>query len=95
MTTSRGARGLAMVVLCAGLAAAPAGAAERASIPAWPSGLAAAARVWIGELMGLWMPAPHGLTAVRGNEDTSSTTPPPDADQLKQHVDNPGQTPMK
>jgi hypothetical protein len=84
-----------MVVLCAGLAAAPAGAAERASIPAWPSGLAAAARVWIGELMGLWMPAPHGLTAVRGNEDTSSTTPPPDADQLKQHVDNPGQTPMK
>jgi hypothetical protein len=45
MTTSRGARGLAMVVLCAGLAAAPAGAAERASVPAWPGGLAHAARV--------------------------------------------------
>lgn len=58
------------------------------------SWLASAVRVWLAGLSNLGAPAPHGLAAARGS-DASNPLPPPDADTLKQHVDNPGQTAMK
>jgi hypothetical protein len=96
MSKSRGALGLAMIVLCAGLAASPAQAAERQSAAtAWLDGLVRAAGVWVAELSGLRAPAPHALTAARGGSDATTPPPPPDTNTLKQHVDNPGQTAMK
>lgn len=35
------------------------------------------------------------LSAVRGGDGGGGAPPPPDSSDLKQHVDNPGQTPMK
>jgi len=85
-----------MIVLCAGLATAPARAAERRpSTPGWLDELSLAARAWVAELTGLWAPVPHGVTSARGASDATTPLQPPDTATLKDHVDNPGQTAMK
>jgi hypothetical protein len=89
MTTSHKVRGAAMVLLLVGLAAAPARAAERRAPvfqerPAFQEKVLSAARAWFGDLLGSWGLGSHGVSSPR----TADTV------ELKQHVDNPGQTPM-
>jgi hypothetical protein len=89
MTKSRGVRGIAMALLLVGLAAAPAKAAERRAPgvrqrPAFQEEALSAARAWFGDLLGSWRLPSHGGSSHRAAGML----------ELKQHVDNPGQTPM-
>jgi hypothetical protein len=107
--TTRAIRGLAVAVLCAGLAAPAEAAGPRVPALSWPQGIVAAARLWLGDLLGGRTPAPHGgktdgqaaLTAVAGADEQvldEDGNPIPvgvaGIFKLKQHVDNPGQTAM-
>lgn len=99
--------GMALVVLCAGLVAAPAQSAERrAPAPGSLAGAVAAARLWLGELLGSQaFDGGRGgeagrLVAVSGADEQSqeeggAPAPPSVAGifKLKAYVDNPGQTP--
>jgi hypothetical protein len=88
MKTSRGIRGLILAAACVGLTAVPAQAAERQT-PSQPGREEAvrAARLWLGELLA-YFGGPAELKA-------AASEPAPPLPELKQHVDNPGQTPMK
>jgi hypothetical protein len=79
-----------MAVLCMGLTAMPAQAATLT----WGQEAISAARAWLGELLGGWVLAGAPSIAVDDTSGTPTSTPTTDA-QLKQHVDNPGQTAMK
>lgn len=88
MTRSRGVRGMAMALLLVGLTSSAASAAERGSgvreKPAAQTQALSAASVWLGDLLTSWR--------LGSNASSSRRTV---AAELKQHVDNPGQTPMK
>ncbi len=78
-----------MALLLVGLASVPVKAAERRAPgvrerPAFQEEVLAGARAWFGDLLGSWQPRSHGGSSQR----TAGLV------ELKQHVDNPGQTPM-
>jgi hypothetical protein len=72
--------------------AATAAQAEPPRVPAWSGKVLSAARLWLGGLVGASVPQTRGKSA-EGSEAAGGGVA--GIFKLKQHVDNPGQTPMK
>lgn len=91
MVTKRRKRNLAIAAgLCLGFATTPAQAAPpRVSSLDWSGKVLAAARLWLGDLAGAAAAPEHGKSTEAAGSGVAGIF------KLKQHVDNPGQTPMK
>ena len=90
MVTKRRKRNLAIAAgLCLGFATTTAQAASpRAPALDWSEKVLAAARLWLGQA-GVPAPPEHGKSTEAAGRGAAGIF------KLKQHVDNPGQTPMK
>jgi hypothetical protein len=89
MVRLRGAHWLSMAVWCAALAVPAQATTLEAPAPAWLGGVAVV-QTWLGHLWtSMVQPPSPAMTLKDGGASTADSST-----NLKQHVDNPGQTAM-